>query len=92
MEAKDLQKALHILAWIIIWIVGLIMFFLLLTGLTGGLIEEFLILFFSIAIGGSISVLFLFTLEYIVKALDVISTNSYVAAKFIETNKISDEK
>ncbi|MDU4891767.1 MAG: hypothetical protein E6344_14475 [Clostridium sp.] len=87
MEAKDLQKALHIMAWIIIWITGLMIFFLLLSGAFMG---EFFILFISIAIVGSIIVLFLFTLEYIIKALDTIATNSYISAKLME--KSIDEK
>ncbi len=51
---------------------------------------EFFILFISIAIVGSIIVLFLFTLEYIINALDTIATNSYISAKLME--KSIDEK
>lgn len=84
MEAKDLQKALHIMAWIIIWITGLMIFFLLLSGAFMG---EIFILFISIAIVGSIIVLFLFTLEYIIKTLDTIATNSYISAKLMEKSQ-----
>lgn len=87
MNAKDLQKALHIMAWIIIWITGFLVFFLLMNGLLAG---ESLIAFITVAIVGALISLLLFTFEHIVQALDVIATNSYVSAKLME--KLEGEK
>lgn len=81
LNAKDLQKALHILAWIIIWIMGLSIFYFL---LTGAFIELGFIMLISVALTGSLVVLVLFFLEYLVQVLDTIAANSEIFKKLLE--------
>lgn len=87
MNVKDLQKALHIMAWIIIWITGFLIVFLLINGFPMG---DYIISIVLIGLCGALISLLLFSFEYIVQALDVIATNSYVADKLME--KLDSEK
>lgn len=87
MSTKDLKKALHILAWIIIWITGFMIFFMLMNVLIEG---GELIPLILLCIGGAIIVLLLFSLENIVDSLDAIATNSAITASLLE--KIDREK
>lgn len=73
MNAKDLKKTLHIMAWIIIWILGFVVFFTLLSLLE---YPEGMMASISFVAVGAIIVLVLFSLEVIVDLLDTIATNS----------------